>query len=289
MTARHFVHRLLVGVAVGVAVVGATMAPATLAGGAPAPSSGLIGTWTSPGTTGIVKLVISSASGGIKVDAFSKCPGTNLCESGKVSAIVFGTTADATKGNFFRTNQTFPTYNRIMVGRLTSTSAGPRIGVSWYLTFKDGVHYNTWAARTFARVGPATATSKVGTASSAYPSGRRPLAPNSFLGTWNNTNPATDFVVKYVITRASNGSLLVHEFGACDPTPCDNGTSSSIAYAASSTSATANRFLSPSDAGFERELRIGSLNNGILSVSAWVQFTDGSGRSNYGVAETFKH
>jgi hypothetical protein len=285
MTARGFVHRVLVGIV----IVGAAVAPATLAGGAPAPYSGLLGTWTSASTTGIVKLVISPAGTGMTVDAFAKCTGPALCESGKVSAVVFGTGPGSPTGRFFRTNQVFSTYNRIMMGSLASTSAGPSITVTWYLTYKDGVKYNTLVTRAFKRVGPATSTPKVGTASGTYPLGRRPHAPDSFLGTWNNTNPATESVVKYVITRQEDGSLLVHEYGACTPTPCDNGTSNAITYGASSTSPTATRFLSPSDYGFEREVRIGSLVNGVLHVSAWIQFTDGSGRSNYGAAETFTH
>jgi hypothetical protein len=285
MTARRFFHRVLVGLV----IVGAAVAPATLAGGAPAPYSGLLGTWTNPSTTGVVKLVISPAGTGMTVDSFAKCTGPALCESGKVAAVVFGTGAGSPTGRFFRTNQAFSTYNRIMMGSLVATSAGPRITVSWYLTFKGGVNYNAWVTRTFTRVGPATSTPKVGTASSTYPAGRQPHAPDNFLGTWKNTNPATPSVVKYVITRQEDGSLLVHEYGACSPTPCDNGTSNAIAYGASTTTPTATRFLAPSDYGFQREVRIGSLVNGVLHVSAWIQFTDGSGRSNYGAAETFTH
>jgi hypothetical protein len=266
------------------------LVPAISASGLPNANSGLLGTWTNAAaTSGIVKLVISSSGTGIKVDTFTKCAGTQLCESGKVSAVVFGTSSGSTTGRSFETNQKLAPYNRVMLGRLISTSSGPRLTVDWYLTYHDVVNYNASENRTFKRVGSATSTTKNGTTATTYPSGRQSRAPNSFLGTWKNTNPATTGVVKYVITRSGNGSLVVHEFGACHPTPCDNGTHASISYGSSSTATTANRFLVPANYGFMVELSAGSINGGVLTVRVWIQFTDGSGRSNYLFAGTFTH
>lgn len=44
----------------------------------------------------------------------------------------------------------------------------------------------------------------------------------SLVGTWVNVNAATQDIVKIVLTN-NGGSLGVHAFGACSPTPCDWG------------------------------------------------------------------
>jgi hypothetical protein len=273
-------------VVAGLVVVGAVLLPGISAGGLPNASAALIGTWTNAtATSGIVKLVISPAGTGIRVNTFTKC-GTKLCQSGKVSGLVFGVGAGSATGASFRTNQTFPGSNRVMLGRVIS---GPRIALDVFNTYKDGVRYNTAGTRVFKRVGAATSTTSVGVSATTYPSGRQSRAPNSFLGTWHNTNAATTDIVQYIITRAANGSLLVHEFGACDPTPCDNGTHSAISYGPSTTATTANRFLVPNNYGFANDLTAGSLSLGVLTMRVWTQFTDGSGRSNYTFVGTFTH
>jgi hypothetical protein len=48
------------------------------------------------------------------------------------------------------------------------------------------------------------------------------LTLGSLVGTWVNVNAATRDIVKIVLTN-SGGSLGVHAFGACSPTPCDWG------------------------------------------------------------------
>jgi hypothetical protein len=271
------------------AMASMVLAPAT-ASAAPSAASGLIGTWTSSARSGIVKLVISKSSGGgIKVDAFSTCGKAKPCESGKLSAVVFGPSASATTGAVFETNQALASYNQVLLGRLVSTTRGRRIALDWYDVYHAGPRHNSAMSRSFKRVGRATSTRKTGTATTAYPTGRQPHAPDALVGVWHNVDPSTRGTVELDITRALDGSLLVHVFGACTPTPCDNGVTPAIAYGPSTTATTATRFLAPADYGFKRTVLAGLpiSSTGVLTVNTYSEFTDGSGRSNYFTAERF--
>jgi len=274
-----------------IAAIGVMILVPASASGAPSAASGLIGTWTSASATGgIVKLVIrSSGGGGITVDTFTACGRRKRCESGKLSAVVFGSSVSSTRGTSFETNQAFGSFNRVLLGKLVSTRRGRRIALDWYDVYHSGSRHNSVASRTFKRVGRARSTAKRGTSTTAYPPGRQPVMRDASVGVWHNVNNATRGLVELDITRATDGSLLVHAFGACTPTPCDNGTVPAIAYGPSTSSTTGTRFLAPVDYGFKRGFltALPISRSGVLTVSSYNEFTDGSGRSNYVNTERF--
>jgi hypothetical protein len=286
-----------VAIAALVVATGVSIAqPASAASTPPNAHSGLIGTWTNETSTAgtlLEKLVISpNGSGGITVDTFGRCGAPTLCEYGKVPAVVFGAAADSTTGAFFQTNQAFASYNKVLSGRLINTTAGRRITLDRYVAWKVSSRHNSGSTYQFKRESTSTAgTTKSGTATTAYPAGNQPSPTASLLGTWNNTNASTRGLAKVVITLGGGGSLLVHAFGACTPTLCDNGTFTAITYGPNSSAPSGGRFLAPNDPGFKRETFAGRLvaGSGTLKLTYFSEFTDASGRSNYAISETFAH
>lgn len=289
-TARRGARLAIVGLVV---TSGVAIAQPASAAGPPAPDSGLIGTWTIDGAVGpigLAKLVIASdGAGGIKVDTFGKCGAPPLCEYGSVPALVFGPTANSLKGQFFETNQVFAAYNKVLLGHLTATAAGPRITVQRYIAWTDHSRRNSSLGYTFKPVSVSTAgVTKAGTATTAFPAAFQAMPTDSLIGVWHNTSTTIKAVAELDITRAGDGSLVIHAFGACTPTLCDIGSFPGITYGPNSLSATGARFLAPHDAGFKRELYAGKvLPGGNLSVDYYSEFTDSSGRSNYSLTETF--
>ena len=67
------------------------------------------------------------------------------------------------------------------------------------------------------------------------------VSPATLVGTWNNTNHATNDIVKIIIAAAGSG-ISVQVFGACTPSPCVWGSVSGIAYAANVSSSPAAAF-----------------------------------------------
>ena len=113
------------------------------------------------------------------------------------------------------------------------------------------------------------------------------LTFGSLLGTWVNVNPATRDIVKVVLTN-SGGSLGVHAYGACSPTPCDWGQVTGQAYASSVTGGAAVAFTADYAFGFKNTILTGYLHGHHLIVDDFNVFEDGSGRSPYFTQGTFK-
>lgn len=105
------------------------------------------------------------------------------------------------------------------------------------------------------------------------------VMPSALVGTWTNTNPATNDLVKVMIAAAGSG-ISVEVFGACVPTPCVWGSMPGIAYAASVSSSPAVAFSAQYKFSFAQVIVVGHLQGKFLEVEVFTQFTDGSGRSN---------
>jgi len=113
------------------------------------------------------------------------------------------------------------------------------------------------------------------------------LTLGSLVGTWVNVNAATRDIVKIVLAN-NGGSLSVHAFGACSPTPCDWGQVRGQAYAASVAGGAAVAFTANYAFGFKSTMLSGHLNGVNLVVDDFNIFNDGSGRSPYFTEGTFK-
>ena len=113
------------------------------------------------------------------------------------------------------------------------------------------------------------------------------LTLGSLVGTWVNVNAATRDIVKIVLTN-SGGSLNVHGFGACSPTPCDWGQVRGQAYAGSAAGGAAVAFTANYMFGFKTTILSGHLNGVYLVVDDFNVFSDGSGRSPYFTEGTFR-
>jgi hypothetical protein len=110
--------------------------------------------------------------------------------------------------------------------------------------------------------------------------------PNpAFVGTWNNTLSTGHFVkLSFAVT---GGVLQVHAYGACSPTPCDWGVANALVYGANVSDANGAAFTAQYDFGFEHVIITGHVTRRKLTTQTFTQFTDGSGRSNYAMSETF--
>ncbi len=113
------------------------------------------------------------------------------------------------------------------------------------------------------------------------------LTLTSLVGTWVNVNPETPDIVKIVLTN-NGGSLGVHAFGACSPTPCDWGQVPGQAYSASVAGGSAVGFTANYKFAFKNTILTGHLDGAHLVVDDFNVFTDGSGRSPYFTEGTFK-
>lgn len=111
------------------------------------------------------------------------------------------------------------------------------------------------------------------------------VSPSPLVGTWTNTNTATNDLVKIIIA-ASGAGITVNAFGACSPTPCDWGSVPGIVYAANVSSSPAVAFSAQYAQGFAQVIVVGHHAGKNLVVETFTQFTDGSGRSNYYSTDT---
>jgi hypothetical protein len=106
------------------------------------------------------------------------------------------------------------------------------------------------------------------------------VSPSQLLGTWTNTNHATNDIVKIIIAAAGAG-ITVEAFGACSPTPCVWGSVPGFAYAANVCSSPAIAFSAQYKFSFAQVTLVGYLQGRDLEVESYTEFTDGSGRSNF--------
>jgi hypothetical protein len=121
---------------------------------------------------------------------------------------------------------------------------------------------------------------------------RPPLNESALVGTWVNVK-STSGLVKIVIT-GSNGSLTVHPYGACSPTPCDWGSHAAFPFSTSVASSNAMGFNVTILFTFETvrlqgHLVVTSTGQHLIEVTSQTQFTArGDTRFNYERTEDFK-
>jgi hypothetical protein len=284
-------------VALAVSALGAAVLPASSALASPTPPNAdarLVGTWvnTNAATRNVKQIVIapSRSAGGVTVDMFGACS-PSLCEWGRAPATIYGSSVSAVTGTAFQVdiNQGFA--RRVDFGQLKAAATGAlKLTVREHNMYTDGSGRHDWVqTETFVPAG-AAATSLDATPASDYPAGLQ-VAPNAALtGTWKNVNAATNSIPQLIVSTDASGALLVHEFGACSPSMCDNGTVGAISYGKDTTSTTGNAFLAPYTFGFKNQQLVATYQPaiGVLTVSEYSEFLDGSGRSNYVKTEKFK-
>ena len=292
---KRLVGGALAGLAGVVALGGTAFASST----PPVASSALPGVWanTNAATSSVRNIVIQSDDrGGILVDAFGACSPTS-CEWGRVPAIVYGPNVSSKTGASFQTNQRFVTSDQrewsrtVLLGKVSRLSTGAlRLTVREMTVFEDGSgRHNYTLVETF-QPGEGPKPSINGLPAAGYPMGLPPVAQAAMAGAWKNTSatPAVD-VLKIAI---SGGSPTVHAFGKCTPTDCDMGEVRGITYGANISSTVGKTILAPYSFGFKNEQLVivySRSADGVehLTVGNYNEFTDGSGRSNYTVQETF--
>lgn len=99
-----------------------------------------------------------------------------------------------------------------------------------------------------------------------------------FLGRWRNTNPETRGVSEISI-REDGGSLKIRVLGAGGPAPSEWGEVTAEALFCDGPGSSQGMAFSASfDFGFLRAKLGGNVNQGLLVVAFWHQFTDQSGR-----------
>jgi hypothetical protein len=264
----------------------------------PVANSSLPGTWvnTNSATRSVKQVVITRGDGGrVSVDAFGSCS-PSLCEWGLVPAIVYGPTVSSTTGNDFQSNQRFlnadgSEWSRtVLMGHLSRTTAGLRLSLKELTVFEDGSGRHNYRVNETFQPGEGQQPTKAGNAVSGYPIGAPPAPNKAIYGNWKNTSasPAVD-----TLSIAPSGNVpQVHAFGKCSPSDCDMGTVKGITYGVSISSTVGNNVLAPFSFGFKNEqllISYGRAPDGTerLTVSNYNEFTDGSGRSNYVMTETF--
>jgi hypothetical protein len=114
------------------------------------------------------------------------------------------------------------------------------------------------------------------------------------LGDWKNVNPNTRSIVRILITDVG-GTIEIHPWGACSPTPCDLGTVKATAYSpdVGAPLPTNAQYL---QAEFKTSFSVRTIiigpapaPGGNLFAVVLTQFADnGDRRSAYASADTFK-
>lgn len=120
-----------------------------------------------------------------------------------------------------------------------------------------------------------------------------PPSPSPVLaGTWVNTNAKTGSLAALVIST-TNASISVDGFGACTPSFCQWGEIAGTVYGPNVSATTGGTaFEAQWNFGFSRTVLLATLSTSrkfipILTVEELTTFTDGSGRGDYAVTETF--
>ena len=283
--------RRFAGVATASALVVVGIAAAQPAGATATPPTAdpaFLGTWvnanaTSPNVVNVT--VTSDGAGGLLVDAFGYCQPT-LCEAGQVPATIYAPAGSTSSGRTFETNQDEGFKRLVLFGQLTAGSH-PRLNLQEFSAFTDASgRHNYTETEHFVKTSD-LAVGLVGTPATDYPGGDQPTPARGLVGTWTNTSATALGVAEFDITRAGDGTLLVHEFGVCHPVWCDNGTVPGITYGRTVGSATGSKVLVAYEYSFAREIDELSLSRHTLKAVEHIEFTDGSGRPNIVNVETF--
>lgn len=130
----------------------------------------------------------------------------------------------------------------------------------------------------------------------ASASAASPAPSSALIGTWANINPNTNSLQRLTITR-SGAAIAVDAYGACVPTACQWGSVRGALFGPSVSSPTGTTFethqtFSANGREWSESELIGSLSGkeseAVLTVQEITVFTDGSGRHNYDLTETFR-
>jgi hypothetical protein len=294
----HLVRRVLGITIAASATLGVLSAPAWASTTPPNPNAGLIGTWlnTNSATRSVKQIEVQggSASGGILVDAFGACT-PSLCEWGQVPAIIYGPNVSASTGATFQTDQSFTSSGvewsrtQLLATMRVARTGAKSLSVRELTVFEDGSgRHNYTVTETFVP-GEGQPATIFGNSTSGYTFGAPPAAAAGFAGDWK---AASNAVVELSI-GISGGVADVHAFGACSPSACDMGDVRGISYGPNISASTGNVVLAPFSFGFKNEQLVIRFVPGAtaatdrLQVGNYNEFTDGSGRSNYVVSETF--
>lgn len=106
-----------------------------------------------------------------------------------------------------------------------------------------------------------------------------PIHPEPLLGTWLNTNTATQGITTAILAR-KDGRIVVRIVGLGDPGPSDWGEIATDLFAANAYSNEAMAFSTFYDFGFMETKLQAHLRQGVLIIAKFDRFKDGSGRSN---------
>jgi hypothetical protein len=287
----------VIGAAAMTALVVGFAAPAQASPVPPTASAALLGTWvnTNASTRSVVQVVVAPTRiGSLTVDAFGACVPT-LCEWGVVPANIYGANVSSTTGASFQSNQRFLSAGRewsriTLLGTVARTTLGLRLTLRELTIFEDGSgrkNYNV--TESFVRKDGTKAT-HAGNPVSNYLRGAPPALVAGALGTWKNVSATGGLTI--VKIAGTTAFPVVQAFGRCSPTACDWGRVRGIAYGASISSSTGATLLAPYVFSFKKAQLFITYTRTItkverLSISEYNEFTDGSGRSNYLMKETF--
>jgi len=292
---RRLVQTAVASTAIAVVAGGfATAAQATPV--PPTASSALSGTWVNVNSASrSVKQVIVTPlrTGAVAVDAFGSCTPT-LCEWGRVPALVYGSSVSAKVGTYFQSRQRFVSGGKewsrtTLIGRVVRTTSGLRLSLRELTVFEDGSGRKNYAVTETFKRGEGQKVTKLGLSVAAYPKGTPPAMVAGMLGHWKNV--ASTGGLATIAISGSIAAPVVTAAGQCSPTPCNWGARRGITYGASISSARGATVLAPYAFGFKKTqlvIRYSVVNGKArLTVGEYNEFTDGSGRSNYAMTETF--
>jgi len=115
---------------------------------------------------------------------------------------------------------------------------------------------------------------------------RGPIAPESLLGTWLNTNSATQGITRAVLA-SKGGQVTLQIFADSNPELTEGEEAVAGLFAADSSSTEAMAFSALYDFGLMETLLQGHVRQGVLIIAKFERFKDNSGRSNYFSKEFF--
>lgn len=259
--------------------------PALASATPPSPNPALSGTWanTNAATRNVADIVVTRKAGGLQVDGFGACA-PRRCEWGKIPGTVFGANASSVTGNSFKASWNFGSSRKVLLATLTRRGHVNTLVVQEFTIFiSPHGRANFTVTEKFVRAKRAITPKVSGRAASGYPVGNWVKPVRSLLGTWKNTSATGGNIKEVVLTLNPDGSLRVHAFGNCVPTLCDFGVVRGITFGSNIASVSGRVFLAPYTFTFKNALLSGSVNltRTILTVQAYSEFTDHSGRSNY--------
>ena len=105
------------------------------------------------------------------------------------------------------------------------------------------------------------------------------------LGSWTNTNPETDYILRIIIREVAS-AIIIHAFGANSPEPVDWGEIRATPCVAGSTREY-DGFYARYEFESEETHLAANQKLGILVIQSYTSFKDGSGRLSHYAREFF--